>query len=71
MNKMTGPQATVKPAVDGVSFFTIGMALLDNIPEIAAGAALVWTLIRIWETQTVTKLVNKLRGKYGKASSDS
>lgn len=52
----------VKTAVDGLSIGTILMTLLDKMPAIAAAAAFVWTLIRIWETKTVQSAWKRLRG---------
>lgn len=45
-----------------LSLGTIALTLLDKMPSIAALAAFVWTLIRIWETETVKKFVRRLRG---------
>lgn len=53
---------TAKTVVDVVSLSTIAMSLLDRMPAIAALAAFIWTLIRIYETKTVQGLVAKLRG---------
>lgn len=49
----------IKTGVDGLSITTILLALLDKMPEIAALAALVWTIIRIWETSTVQRWCGK------------
>ncbi len=45
-----------------LSLGTIALTLLDKMPSIAALAAFVWTLLRIWEMDTVQKIVKKLRG---------
>jgi hypothetical protein len=34
-------------------------ALMDTVPAIAAVMSLIWTLIRIYETKTVQKLISK------------
>lgn len=50
----------VKHTMDGLSLTTILASLVGYLPELSAGAALVWTLIRIWETRTVRKLMDRL-----------
>ena len=38
-------------------------AWLQLLPSITAGASLIWVCIRIYETQTVKKLLSKIRIK--------
>jgi hypothetical protein len=47
---------TTKHAVDAASLFTVLGTLVDFLPAVAAAFTIVWTLIRIWETETVQKL---------------
>jgi hypothetical protein len=51
----------LKMSVDGLSIGTIILSLFDKMPSIAAFAAFVWTLIRIWETETVQKIIRRFR----------
>jgi hypothetical protein len=51
---------TTKHAVDAVSVVTVVGALMQWLPAIAAIFTIIWTAIRIWETDTVQLLV---RGK--------
>jgi hypothetical protein len=42
-----------KHAVDAISVFTVVGTLVEFLPAIAAVFTIVWTAIRIWETDTV------------------
>ncbi len=44
---------TIKHVTDGLSIVTVIGTLADILPALAALFSLVWSLIRIWETQTV------------------
>ena len=44
---------TIKHAVDGLSIVTVLGTLAEILPALAALFSLVWSLIRIWETETV------------------
>ena len=50
---MTEHHDTVKHAVDAVSVVTVVGTLMDILPAIAALFTIVWTAIRIYETDTV------------------
>jgi hypothetical protein len=50
---------STKYVVDAVSMFTVLGTLVDFLPAAAAAFTIVWTLIRIWETATVQKLLKK------------
>jgi len=54
----------VKYTVDALSVATVVGALTDMLPEIAALFTIVWTGIRIYETDTIQKIF----GKNGKKS---
>ena len=50
---------TVKHVLDALSFITVVGTLVEMLPSIAALFTIVWTGIRIYETDTVKKLLNK------------
>mgnify|MGYP003651471711 FL=1 len=50
---------STKHVVDAVSLVTVLGTLVDFLPAVAAAFTIVWTLIRIWETETVRKLFRK------------
>jgi len=50
---------TTKNAVDAVSVVTVVGTLMEVLPAVAALATIIWTCIRIYETDTVQKLLGK------------
>ena len=56
---MTDQHETAKQFVDGLSILTVVGTLAEVLPAIAAIFTIVWTAIRIWETETVQKLINR------------
>jgi hypothetical protein len=56
---MTDHHDTVKHAVDALSLVTVVGTLVDVLPSIAALFTIVWTAIRIYETDTVRRLLGK------------
>ena len=52
-----------KHVLDGVSIVTVIGTLADILPAIAAVFTIIWTVIRIWETDTVQKAVKKVTKK--------
>lgn len=52
-----------KHAVDAVSVVTVVGTLAEILPSVAAIFTIVWTSIRIWETETVQKIIKKVRKK--------
>ena len=50
---------TVKHVTDGLSILTVVGTLAEILPALAALFSLVWSLIRIWETQTVQDWVKR------------
>jgi len=50
---------STKSLVDGLSVVTVVGTLGDVLPPLAALFTLVWTVIRIYETQTVQRLLGK------------
>lgn len=52
---------STKTLVDGLSVVTVVGTLGDVLPPLAALFTVVWTLIRIYETKTVQKMMGKGR----------
>ena len=50
---------STKHVVDAASLFTVLGTLVDFLPAVAAAFTIVWTLIRIWETETVQNIFRK------------
>lgn len=58
---MSAPQQMVK-AVDGAAVGTMLATLVGWLPSIAAIFTIIWTAIRIYETDTVQRILGK-RGR--------
>jgi len=54
---------SVKHVVDALSVVTVLGTLVDMLPSIAAIFTIVWTGIRIWETDTVRGLTGRRGAK--------
>jgi chromate transport protein ChrA len=65
---MTQDTEAVKHVVDAVSIGTVVATLAGILPSIAAIFTICWTAIRIYETETVKKLLGKK--KLAEASQD-
>jgi len=52
-------QETLKHMIDGASILTVIGTLVEFLPAVSAILTIVWVAIRIWETDTVQKLVNR------------
>jgi len=50
-----------KNVVDAVSVGTVAGSLMGWLPPIAAALTIIWTTIRIFETNTVQSFVNKFK----------
>ena len=50
---------STKHVVEAASLFTVLGTLVDFFPAVAAAFTIVWTLIRIWETETIQKLFRR------------
>lgn len=50
---------TAKHVVDVVSVVTVVGTIVDMLPSIAALFTIIWTGIRIWETQTVQNFLRR------------
>ncbi|MFD1103727.1 hypothetical protein [Sphingobium olei] len=44
---------------DGLSFGVLVGTIANMLPSIAAGMTIIWTAIRIWETETVKRLTGR------------
>jgi hypothetical protein len=55
-------QEGTKQVLDSVSIVTVVGTLADILPAIAALFTIVWTAVRIYETNTVQKLLGKNHG---------
>jgi hypothetical protein len=60
-------QETLKHMIDGASILTVIGTLVEFLPAVSALLSIVWVAIRIYETDTVQKLVN---GKKDNDASD-
>ena len=64
---VTGPpgpmQDVAKHSVDAVALTVAGMSWLQILPHIAAVLSIIWFLIRIYESDTVQKMLGKRRGE--------
>ena len=56
---MTDTHEAAKNVVDALSIGTVVATLAGILPSIAAIFTIVWTVIRIYETDTVQKLLGK------------
>ena len=52
-------QETWKHIIDGASIITVIGTLVEFLPALSAILSIVWVAIRIYETETVQKLVNR------------
>jgi|APCry1669189567_1035234.scaffolds.fasta_scaffold168476_1 hypothetical protein len=59
---MTHNQETAKMAVDALSVVTVVGTLMEVLPAISALLTVVWMCIRIYETDTVQRLLGKKGG---------
>jgi hypothetical protein len=51
--------AQIKHAGDAISIITVVGTLAEVLPALAAILTIVWTAIRIWETDTVQRLMGR------------
>jgi hypothetical protein len=50
---------STKHVVDALSIATVLGTLVEFLPSIAAAFTIIWTAIRIWETDTVQRLLGR------------
>ena len=60
---MTNLDEGMKHTIDLVSVTTVFGTLMGTLPEIAALFSIAWSMIRIYETDTVQKFVQKIKDK--------
>lgn len=65
----TSYDEAIKTVVDAFSVVTVVGTIVNALPAIAAIFTIVWTAIRIWETDTVQRL-RKKKKKAVKKSND-
>ena len=53
---------STKHVIDSISVLTVVGTLADILPPVAALVTIVWTGIRIYETETVQKLLKRPNG---------
>ena len=56
---MSEHHETTKNVVDALSIMTVVGTLVEMLPSVAAIFTIVWTAIRIWETETVRNLLGR------------
>jgi hypothetical protein len=56
---MSETHETAKNVVDALSIMTVVGTLVEMLPSVAAIFTIVWTAIRIWETETVQNLLDR------------
>jgi hypothetical protein len=52
-------QETLKHMIDGASILTVIGTLVEFLPAVSAVLSIIWVAIRIYETDTVKKIVNR------------
>ena len=60
---MSDHHETAKHFIDALSIVTVVGTLVEMLPSIAAVFTIVWTGIRIWETETVQNMLGR-KGKH-------
>ncbi len=56
---MTDNHDVTKNMLDAISFVTVVGTIMDMLPAVAALFTIIWTGIRIYETETVQKLLGR------------
>jgi len=56
-------QEGTKQVLDSVSIVTVVGTLADILPAVAALFTIVWTAVRIYETDTIQKLLGKKKNE--------
>ena len=60
---MSDHHETAKHVIDALSIVTVVGTLVEMLPSIAAVFTIVWTGIRIWETETVQNMLGRKGAK--------
>lgn len=61
---------TTRAGLDALSILAVVGTLIDMLPSIAAVVTIVWTSIRIYETDTVQKLLRRKPKNEGEKSAE-
>ena len=61
---------TTRAGLDALSILAVVGTLIDMLPSIAAVVTIVWTSIRIYETDTVQKLLRRKSKDEGEKSAE-
>ena len=56
---MTDPDEATKHIVDALSFVTVLGTIVNMLPAVAAVFTIIWTAIRIYETDTVQRWMGR------------
>ena len=59
MELLMSHHETAKTAVDAISVVTVVGTLTEVLPAVAALFTIIWTALRIWETETIKKLTGR------------
>lgn len=57
-----------KALIDGASLLAIAGTIVEQLPHIAAGLSIIWTLLRLWESITVQGWIGSLKKRFGGAA---
>lgn len=57
---------TVKGGIDVLSVTVVVGTFVDYLPQIAAAASLLWSILRIFETNVVQSLIGKIKSLFRK-----
>jgi hypothetical protein len=60
---MTEYSESTKSLIDGLSLVTVIGTLMEMLPSVSALLSIVWIGIRIYETETVQKMLGNKGGK--------
>jgi hypothetical protein len=64
-------QETLKHVLDGASILTVIGTLVEFLPAVSAVLSIIWVAIRIYETKTVKKLMNRKEDDDAKQEQES
>jgi hypothetical protein len=64
-------QETTKTIIDGLSVVTVVGTLVEMLPSVAALFTVIWTGIRIWETDTVQRIIGRKEPEDAESQSSS
>jgi len=56
---MTDHDGATKHVIDALSILTVFGTIIDMLPAVAAIFTIIWTLIRIYETETIQRWLGR------------